>query len=103
MDPTNPAIAQLLAMSQQPQRQQIPQAVPPNRMASGTGAPVADPMQGFGQLAQNAAMAMGRGNSPSNGFPQAPLNTAAMGMDPGGLFGMLRNPMANYSKGGGLY
>ena len=92
----------LLAMQQQGGQRPMPQAVPPNRMTSGSvGQPVADPMQGIGQVAQAAAGAFRdqrmAGRDPK--FPTAPLGLG----QPGGLFGLLSNPMATYSKGGGLY
>lgn len=76
---------------------QPPTAVPPNQMSTGggtMGAPIANPMQGIGQLAQTAGQGMRQrqmaGYNPA--FPQAP----------GGIFG-LNNPMMKYSMGGGLY
>lgn len=101
MNPNNQAIAQLLAMSQQPQQ---PLLKPATKVQS-SAAPIADPMQGMAQVAQSAAGAFRdqnmQGKNPA--FPNAPLNTASMGMQPGGVFGLLKNPFANYSMGGGLY
>lgn len=105
MNPNDQAIAQLLAMSQ-PQ-QQKPLMVPPvkSAMPSGGQQPMQDPMQGVAQLAQAGAGAFKNQNMAGQqpGFPQAPLNTSAMGMAPGGVFGMLKNPFATPSMGGGLY
>lgn len=103
MNQNNQAIAQLLAMSQQPQQQQ-PLLAPPVASSTGGGgtAPMQDPMQGFAQMAQSAAGAFrdGRMMGRDSAFPSAPLN---LGGQPGGVFGLLKNPFANYTKGGGLF
>lgn len=101
MNQNNQAIAQLLTMAQPQQAQQQPLMLPPVGGAStgGGGAqPMQDPMQGFAQLAEAGAGAMQQQNMAgrNNAFPEAPMGG-------GGLFGMLKNPMANYSMGGGLY
>jgi hypothetical protein len=96
MNQNNQAIAQLLAMTQ-PQQQQ-PLLAPPVKSSMPSTAPIADPMQGMAQMAQSAAGAYRdrnmAGHNPA--FPTAPMNG-------GGVFGLLSNPMAKYSMGGGLY
>lgn len=101
MNQNNQAIAQLLAMSQQPQQ---PLMAPPVQSSTGGGgtAPMQSPLQGAAQMAQNAAGALrdGRMMGRDSAFPSAPMN---FGGQPGGVFGLLSNPFAQYSRGGGLY